>query len=221
MSSVPLCQHLKVNGKPCGSPALKHRRFCHFHDESRKRRRASAHRAKAFPTRYNALNMPILEDANAVQVGLMETIDALIGARITERQAGLIFYALQTASANLKRTTFETDAPKPNEPWVDELLTALRALPEEGEKSDASTTCHPERSAASSRGAEGPSVSSQSADTAVEPTTSPASALSVLVGTVERSSPRSLAPSASSALISPHSDGTISQFLGSASPAVR
>src|SRR4051794_36175961 len=105
MPTVPLCQHLKINGKPCGAPALRNRRFCYFHDESRKRRRASEKRARAFPTRHNCLDIPILEDANAIQVGLMETIDAMVGARITERQCGLILYALQTASANLKRTT--------------------------------------------------------------------------------------------------------------------
>jgi len=46
MSSVPTCQHLKVNGIRCGCPALRNRRFCYFHDESRKRQRASAQRKR-------------------------------------------------------------------------------------------------------------------------------------------------------------------------------
>jgi hypothetical protein len=29
--NVPRCQHLKVNGIQCGSPALRRNRFCFFH----------------------------------------------------------------------------------------------------------------------------------------------------------------------------------------------
>lgn len=129
MSSVPLCQHLKVNGKSCGSPALRNRRFCYFHDEYRKRERASVQRQRNIYPKHRTFDFPVLEDANAIQVALMETINGLLDCRLTERQAGLILYALQTASANLKRTTFEADQPKPDEPWVTEILAALRAIP--------------------------------------------------------------------------------------------
>src|ERR1051325_2747279 len=129
MSSVPTCQHLKVNGIRCGCPALRNRRFCYFHDESRKRQRASAQRKRCIYPRNHVIEFPVLEDANAVQVALMQTLDGLLDGRLNERQTGLILYALQTASANLKHTTFKAEEPEPEEPWVGELLTALRALP--------------------------------------------------------------------------------------------
>ncbi len=135
MSSVPICQHIKTNGELCGCPALKDRRFCYFHDQAERRRRANARRnaRQTLPRQYT-FQLPLLEDANAVQVAIMETIEALLDGRINHRYAGLIFYALQTASANLKHTTFKTDAPKPAEPWVDEMLTYLRAIPDPNEK---------------------------------------------------------------------------------------
>ena len=138
MSSVPLCQHLNVSGKPCGSPAQRRRRFCYFHDESRKRARASAQRQRNIYPRSNFLQFPVLEDANAIQVALMQTIDGLLDGRLTDRQTGLLLYALQTASANLKRVTLETEKPEQPEPWVGELLTALRSIPDPAEPDNAS-----------------------------------------------------------------------------------
>jgi hypothetical protein len=32
LEDVPRCQHVKVNGTQCGSPALRRRRHCYFHD---------------------------------------------------------------------------------------------------------------------------------------------------------------------------------------------
>jgi hypothetical protein len=129
MPSVPLCQHLNVSGKSCGSPAQRHRRFCYFHDESRKRARVSAQRQRNIYPKSNFLQFPVLEDANAIQVALMQTIDGLLDGRLTDRQTGLLLYALQTASANLKRVTLEAEKPEQPQPWVGELLTALRAIP--------------------------------------------------------------------------------------------
>lgn len=45
---VPTCHHIKANGVRCGSPALRQRRLCHFHqlwqeqplDEGSRRHRA-------------------------------------------------------------------------------------------------------------------------------------------------------------------------------------
>lgn len=99
--SVSQCQHIKVNGLLCESPALRGRRYCHFHQEmrDRQRRRLRARKADA--------KFPVLEDANAVQCALMQTIDDISNNRIDTKKASLLLYALQTASLNLKRTNFE------------------------------------------------------------------------------------------------------------------
>jgi hypothetical protein len=102
---VPRCQHGKVNGARCGSPALRRRRRCYFHEEVRIDREKTA--ADAFAQR--TFRVPVLEDANAVQVALMRVIEMLGYGRMQPKVAGLILYALQTASYNLCNTQFEAE----------------------------------------------------------------------------------------------------------------
>src|SRR5579863_6738755 len=105
LEDVPRCQHIKVNGTQCGSPALRRRRRCYFHEQFRIDRATSA--ADVFAQR--RLQLPALEDANAVQVALMKVIEMLGYVRMDHRTAGLLLYALQTASYNLRHTTFEAE----------------------------------------------------------------------------------------------------------------
>jgi len=50
---------------------------------------------------------PVLEDANSIQVGLMQVMRLLVSGEMDSKTAGLLLYALQTASFNLRRTNFE------------------------------------------------------------------------------------------------------------------
>jgi hypothetical protein len=51
--------------------------------------------------------MPILEDANAVQMALMQIMQLLGSGQMEHKTAALMLYALQTASCNLRNTRFE------------------------------------------------------------------------------------------------------------------
>jgi hypothetical protein len=51
--------------------------------------------------------LPVLEDANSVQIALMQVIEVLLSGRIDSKTAGLLLYPLQTASLNLKQTDLE------------------------------------------------------------------------------------------------------------------
>jgi hypothetical protein len=113
--SIPRCQHLKVNGTQCGSPALHGKRFCYFH---------SRHQLK--PTKDSAFDFPTLEDANAIQIALMQVIRAIADNKIECKRAGLLLYALQTASFNLKRTSLE---PKPEDIVLDTSSLAQEITP--------------------------------------------------------------------------------------------
>jgi hypothetical protein len=102
------CQHLKVNGTQCGSPALRRNRFCYFHKlhheesiELNLDRLKSARR-----NRRATIELPVLEDANSIQVSLMQIMRLIIAGQIDGKTAGLLLYALQTASANLQSTNF-------------------------------------------------------------------------------------------------------------------
>ena len=102
LEDVPRCQHIKINGTQCGSPALRSRRFCYFHDKIRREKAKIA--ASTSAVRFN---LPLLEDANSVQVALMKVIQMLGSGTLDHKTAGLMLYALQTASVNLRHTNFE------------------------------------------------------------------------------------------------------------------
>ena len=103
MDDVPRCQHIKMNGTQCGSPALRWRRLCFFHDRIKRERAKIA----ADMTAQRRFDLPLLEDANSVQVSLMKVIQMLGSGRMDHRTAGLMLYALQTASINLRNADFE------------------------------------------------------------------------------------------------------------------
>ena len=104
-NSIPRCQHLKINGTQCGSPALKRNHFCYFHKRWHETRIVlNANRARRARA---ALDLPVLEDANSVQVSLMQVMRLILSGQVDPKTAGLLLYALQTASSNLSRINFE------------------------------------------------------------------------------------------------------------------
>lgn len=105
LENVPRCQHVKMNGTQCGSPALRRRRHCFFHDRIRCEQAKIAAQSSILPT----FELPLLEDANCVQVALMKVIQMLASGRMDHKTAGLILYALQTAAVNLRQADFEPD----------------------------------------------------------------------------------------------------------------
>jgi hypothetical protein len=92
---APRCQHIKADGVRCGSPALKHKNFCHFHHQLR------------IPKRNPISYLPPLEDANGVQCAIMQVAHAVLHKQIDRLTANTLLYALQTAASNLKRVKFE------------------------------------------------------------------------------------------------------------------
>ena len=112
MPTIARCQHVKVNGIQCGSPALRGRRFCYFHS-----------RPQLKPARESAFEFPVLEDANSIQVALMQVIRAIADNQIDCKRAGLLLYALQTASFNLKRASLE--------PGLDQVVRDTASLAQE------------------------------------------------------------------------------------------
>ena len=105
MSSYPnRCQHLKTNGTQCGSPALRRNRFCYFHKRYQEERiRLNVDRRRHGTATFF---LPVLEDANSIQMSLMQIVRLLLTGQIEHKTASLLLYALQTASANLRLTNF-------------------------------------------------------------------------------------------------------------------
>jgi hypothetical protein len=106
MSSYPdRCQHLKTNGTQCGSPALRRNRFCYFHKRYQEERiRLNVDRRRRGTATFF---LPVLEDANSIQMSLMQIMRLLLTGQIEPKTASLLLYALQTASTNLRLTNFD------------------------------------------------------------------------------------------------------------------
>jgi hypothetical protein len=115
LEDVPRCQHVKVNGTQCGSPALRRRRHCYFHDHMLDGKRRYANRQEAKPRA--VFSMCLLEDANAVQLAVMQVLQLLGSGQMDTKTAGLMLYGLQIASSNLRHASFE--AAKPTDVVID------------------------------------------------------------------------------------------------------
>ena len=123
----PQCQHIKTNGLQCGSPALRERKFCYFHQRTRELH----HLRKKRPEM--KLYIPLLEDANAVQIAIQQVAEAIAEERIDTKRAGLLLFAFQTAACNLKNTDFEPqklreemgELSEPLNPFIESLAREL------------------------------------------------------------------------------------------------
>jgi hypothetical protein len=94
-ANIPQCEHIRISGQRCGSPALRGEKHCHFHDYT-------------YNPRYQFHGgIPMPEDASAIQIGLCRVIRNLEAEPASSRNYALMLYALQTASANLKRVREE------------------------------------------------------------------------------------------------------------------
>lgn len=107
LGNVPRCQHIKMNGMQCGSPALNRRRQCFFHERAREQH----NRIVKDQFKQARFVLPLLEDANAVQMALMQVMQLLAWGEMDHKVAGLLLYGLQTASSNLTYVDFEPDEP--------------------------------------------------------------------------------------------------------------
>jgi len=121
MPSYPnRCQHLKTNGTQCGSPALRRNRFCYFHKRYQDERiRLNVDRRRRGTATFF---LPVLEDANSIQMSLMQIMRLLLTGQIEHKTASLLLYALQTASTNLRQTNFK--------PWIHEVVLDPRDVSE-------------------------------------------------------------------------------------------
>jgi hypothetical protein len=95
---VKICTHVMVTGVRCGSPALRGARFCYFHERM----------LNGVPTPKHARIHPIalLENEEAIQVALMEVVNAVLRNAIDNQRASLILRALNIAVRNARRVRF-------------------------------------------------------------------------------------------------------------------
>jgi hypothetical protein len=100
------CMHIMVSGAHCGSPAMRHNRFCYYHKRQHERRIA-LEADYARKNRNAPFTLPPLEDAASIQFSLTQIMRRLAAGEIDREIANLMLYSLQIATSNLQNTTLE------------------------------------------------------------------------------------------------------------------
>jgi hypothetical protein len=90
---APRCGTVREDGTWCRSPRLKNSVHCYAHYRMKEAQAAT-------------LQLAAVEDANAIQMAIMQVQKWLIDDEISEKKAGLLLYSLQLAATNVGKTTF-------------------------------------------------------------------------------------------------------------------
>jgi hypothetical protein len=111
------CRHIRVDGARCRAMAIQDRAFCYFHMCNRRSKPAKP--AKTITADYGLVpvnppaaqiplnvELPLLEDRYAIQIGITQIVRALAANEIDPKRAGLLLYALQIASSNLRQERY-------------------------------------------------------------------------------------------------------------------
>lgn len=87
---APRCTHIKSDGQPCRSAAIKGEQFCYFHGEARAQREAA-----------KAREIPVLDGPHGVQLAIMRVCNLLASGTIDEKTARALFDGLRLAQQAL------------------------------------------------------------------------------------------------------------------------
>ena len=87
------CTHRRLNGQYCGSPRMKESEYCYAHE-------------RLMAARTQDLELPPLEDANAIVLGLTKGLRAMLKGQMDLKSAGMYFYGLQIVASVMGRVRF-------------------------------------------------------------------------------------------------------------------
>ena len=100
--SVRLCGHLKEDGMPCGSPAIRGQRLCYFHH------REQQYLLKFARDRRHAVvcdwKLPPLHTLAEIQKALHRILNELWNGRLAVERAGSLLNATQEAAIPFRTT---------------------------------------------------------------------------------------------------------------------
>ena|SRR5271165_788057 len=99
--SFRTCNHLKQDGVPCGSPALRGEKLCYYHQRDHRRSQYAAgaiRRADVLGPR-----LPRMKSLADIQLALYEVLTALVARLVPLQRAGRILFDLEQASMTLQK----------------------------------------------------------------------------------------------------------------------
>jgi hypothetical protein len=87
------CTHRRTGGEYCGSPRMRGSKYCYGHE-------------RLMAARTQDMELPPLEDANAVVLGLTKGLQAMMKGQMDLKSAGMYFYAMQIVASVMGRVRF-------------------------------------------------------------------------------------------------------------------
>jgi len=96
------CAHILTTGDSCGAYALRDSDLCYWHHKARESREDRATLNRRHKTQPTGLVLPLLEDANSIQLAIQMVAQAIADRRISRAEAGTLLYSIQLAIINLK-----------------------------------------------------------------------------------------------------------------------
>jgi hypothetical protein len=91
---APQCQHFKFNDEQCRQPALRHKKYCRFHN--------FIHETSSTPSDGRLL-IPLAEDTPSIQIGINQIMRGIVSNTIDHKTAWLLLYSLQLSTSNLAK----------------------------------------------------------------------------------------------------------------------
>jgi len=101
--SVSICTHIKVTGIQCGSPALRGKVLCYFHQRM-------TNFVSITDSRIH--HAALLENEESIQASIMELVNSLLRGTMEIKRGEIILRALNTAVRNSRRVRFGANVDK-------------------------------------------------------------------------------------------------------------
>src|SRR6266403_1544230 len=87
--AAPRCQHVKVAGTQCGSPALRSKKFCYYHQQDRPMA-VECYYDGGYAT--GEITLPFFEDAHSIQAVIRQVVQMVLQKRLERKTASLLRY---------------------------------------------------------------------------------------------------------------------------------
>jgi hypothetical protein len=125
-----LCRHIFVDGRQCGSRALREQHFCYYHYAHRTPVLARERRRR-LASGFDLTRLDGLDNHTAIQLALSEVLGRIANNAIDPKNAGLLLYGLQVAGNNLRHAHPTPPVPVP-ETIIEDVAFGQLAEPEPG-----------------------------------------------------------------------------------------
>jgi hypothetical protein len=90
---IPICEHIKDNGIRCGTPALRGRKLCYYHDRDYRRHR--------IPKDAACKIVPVLRCRRDIRMATTNIVRAIRQGLFTPAEGKIMLYGLQIVRSTL------------------------------------------------------------------------------------------------------------------------